>query len=231
VAVDPEHGLPFFLLGRQRLDATNPLRGQRWNVFGGRRHSGVDVDVFDTAAREFVEETCAELQFFPSDSLPLRDFRDVSAALRAGKFLFSIRLNYMFRKQARAYLLFVCQVPWAPSMPHRFTMLQSACTARRGAHWNTLCLQAHPCLTLAPHHAGTSGGAVPKPCFTEVETVAWWSLPQLRRAVFEREGMLVTHLGESGFIRSMLVPLLGATLCHFQSCLVHTWCGGEHALQ
>lgn len=204
-AVDPKHNLVYFLLGRQAFNAANPLTGFRWSSFGGHLDAGEDV--FTAAARECFEETMGELRMFTNDTRPLRSYLHFAHSLRNNEFLFSVKLLYMNGDRPCYYVVFVRQVPWDPSISHRFERTRKALTDQHGHLWQELLDNKHPAIS-----HGSSGKPFVTNRYLEMDTVKWWSIPQLNNAVFVRKGILVNHLGEAEECRNTLIATLHIVL-------------------
>lgn len=119
----PETGEVHFLLGKecdnQRRSHRNKLRG--WCDFGGcsKRFQNGSESAAQTAAREFVEETC---NMVPLGGVPT-NCKTVQQDLLQGKFDFVVTTKA--NKGKRRYVCFVCQVDWDPDIPTKFSNVRS----------------------------------------------------------------------------------------------------------
>lgn len=149
--ISPQWGQPYFLLGKERYNAHWPAGSGKWSDFGGSR-SNTDRDPEDTAAREFLEETCASVRYFDDDILPRTSYTDIADSLRQQ--LYTMKLYISYRSVAENhFVVFVKQVPWDPECVFRFTrtrdMLQHA-HAHYGTYEWRRDMHNHPAVTITP---------------------------------------------------------------------------------
>lgn len=124
----------YFLLGREDESNTQPRRSHHrnkmkgWCDFGGCNKRFYRYDPLDgegetaaqTAAREFVEETCGMVSL---DCVTNTNCKTVQTALQHGRFDFVITTKA--NKGKRRYVCFVCKVPWDPLISVKFTNMRT----------------------------------------------------------------------------------------------------------
>lgn len=190
--------VPFILMGKQTFNWRTPMRGNRWSLLGGS--SNTDEAPWETAAREFWEETCGEVRTGVSDELSRRDWRTLATDLRDNKTVFHLTLEYMQGGVPRSYHVYVKLVPWDPHITRRFKQFRKAAL---GSGRGRL-LDVHPAM---------AGGHLRPEC-NEMSDLQWWSVHKLHKAVFNRGGIITNHKGQVMCIRMSTVPLLAVVLRH-----------------
>lgn len=197
LSISPTEKVPFLLMGKQTFNWQTPLRGNRWSLLGGCTSRGENP--WDTAAREFHEETCGVVAWKTGQTVPVTDWRSLAEELRANKTVFHITLEYMHRGKPMAYHVYVKLVPWDPSVTRRFKQLHNAVLRRKKF--------------TAGHPALRSDGSLRHEC-REMSELNWWSVHKLHKAVYNRGGIITNNKGQLMSIRASVVPVLAVVLRH-----------------
>ena len=187
--IDPQWGDIFFLLGKEKYNRHWQSGSEKWGDFGGSRSQN-EVDAEMTAAREFVEETCAVVKYFNNDSLPRISYDDIADSLRRGYYTSKFYVSYHSVKQ-EYFVVFVKEIPWDPECIQRFNtvrqLVKSANIFYNTNHWKRACMQYHPAISIKPNKV--KNPIVTNKDYLEKIQLSYWSLQQLKYAS-EHNGML-----------------------------------------
>lgn len=164
-AVPPGTNQVFFLLAKDsfvRRDQCTP----QWSDMSGSAERS-DTDVYETAAREFVEESIGVVQF--ECGVRGHDVQSVAQMLRDRRFLFCIHMKSMYGSRKNRYLrnrlTFVVQVPWQPELPETFAILRRQ-LCKMSCQWKT-------------REEKEESLPVVRAEWMEKSCLSWWSLPRL----------------------------------------------------
>ena len=235
--VDPEHGVPFFLLGRNRCSYRWKQGSRRLSFFGGRNRPRESEE--DCAAREFYEETLGSVLASESDSTRTRHRERVSALSAQLK-----RGEYLARMTTPRGPLFVLNIPWDPTCAVRFrsnwlliSALNKLCrqkpsnpsaarltSAEREAFFGASPAQRAPRHRWLLCHPAVSytrvEGSKPRvdrvrPQFLEKEAVVLASARMLHGAVAQ-EGRMLNTAGTLEIVQPDVIPDLGRVLSNLK---------------
>lgn len=188
-SIDPQWGNMYFWLGKERRNSRWPEGSETWSDFGGRPHELEGS--CDIAAREFVEESCGMLRYFPSDVCPRHAWTDIASDLKCGNYLFRITMWTVNSDGIKKlFVTYVKQIPWQPQVMGDFTHVMSTLvhikmSTKHGAS-NMAVPRGFksPALTVHVdpsdpsnrfHHINRD--------YMEKETIRMWSIPHLREAI------------------------------------------------
>ena len=187
--IDPQWGDIFFLLGKEKYNRHWQSGSEKWGDFGGSRFQ-FELDPETTAAREFVEETCATVKYFENDSLPRTSSDDIADSLRRGYYTSKFYVSYHSVKQ-EYFVVFVKEIPWDPECVQRFStvrqLLKSANIFYGTNHWKRAPMQHHPAITINPNKIRNP--ILTNKDYLEKIQLSYWSFQQLQYAC-EHNGML-----------------------------------------
>jgi hypothetical protein len=122
VMLDSTHGTLYFLLAKERYHASWPEGSCLWTDFGGRQQNEEAAE--EVASREFVEETLGQVKFLEDDSLPRSTWRDMVQQLQQQHYVF----QFTHVHNDSRFVTFVVQVPWDPTVSHRFSSALQSCS-------------------------------------------------------------------------------------------------------
>lgn len=203
-SIDPQWGNMYFWLGKERRNSRWPEGSETWSDFGGRPHELEGSH--DIAAREFVEESCGMLRYFPSDVCPRRAWTDIAADLRQGNYLFRITMwTTTAEGVKKLFVTYVKQIPWQPQAAEEYdrsmtTLVHIKMALKHGGASDAVVPRGFQSPALTTHIDPTD---VTHRChhinrdYMEKETIRMWSVPRLREAI---EGYM--GVGDGGPVRS-----------------------------
>ena len=206
-SISPQWGDVYFLLGKERHNIHWPEGSGKWSDFGGARKVD-DKCPEETAAREFLEETCASVKYFKNDRLPLVSHKPILQSLLHKQYTFKFYISYN-EVDSEHFVVFVKQIPWDPECVYRFyqtrQMLQNARVMLNSHEWMQT-MKHHPAVQLDPYSRQVKVNRD----FLEKMELWWWSLEQLRHA---RDSNGVLRKGEE--CRLSFVEVVNFILEHF----------------
>ena len=180
-SIDPLWGNIYFWLGKERRNLRWPEGSETWSDFGGRP-SDENEDPPHIAAREFWEETCAMLPYFPHDTIPRPGMEDIAESLRRDEYLFCVTMwTQTPNGEKRLFVTYVKQVPWTPAAYHSFQeahqyLRSQAAAGALPCMEEVLSVFPHPSISIAPQVTISKD-------FLEKKSIRMWSIPQLRAAI------------------------------------------------
>lgn len=192
--MDPQWGHLYFLLGKERKNVRWSTGSERWSDFGGRS-ARTDSSPETTAAREFLEETLAMIQYFEGDTIPRTSYEDIADSLCRGEYTFRFTIDLgVVNGVRRCYITFVKQIPWDTKMVPRFNkcrmLIMNVAMHYGSVSWLEL-LSGHPAVSV-PRHPGVAV-QIRKP-FLEKKSIGLWSIPQFQHAL-EFDGIMLSRNG------------------------------------
>jgi len=204
-SLDPSHNNIYFLLGAEKK-MPRWVDSNKWSDFGGAPKN--DEAEYETAGREFHEETCAAvkwstnegpgtLHFVRNSSLPI--IKD----LKKGNFSFKL---VTLIDNDRYYTTYLKQIPFDGSVHRRTSTLLSSLGRIRmdvrnsGSHemnsFEKTTVQEHPSVRL---NAEDKCIHISKD-YLEKQSVQWVSIPQLQESINTTEGVGNSINSRSGYI-------------------------------
>lgn len=115
-SIDPIHGNYYILLGRESFIPEWEGSGL-YSDWGGGINPDTDMDEYDTAGREFFEETNNSIPLYEGETCPRPDWRGISTMLREGKYTMKIK----FETDGWSYYTIIKQIPWMPDITDTFS--------------------------------------------------------------------------------------------------------------
>lgn len=194
------NGAPYALLGREEFTA----RTRRWADFAGRKKS-TDVDEYETAAREFCEESvhCVHLNGVASNTVDA-----VAKHLRAQNFV----LKLLIEKASKGKrILFVVLADYDRGLVQRFAAVRAAhmhlerFTQRSVGRFSRWWLPG----TVIDSQTGR---AMVLPDYYEKSALHYWSFDDLDTAVKNNGTIPYTARCPAAYFRLDMIPVLNATL-------------------
>lgn len=114
-SIDPIHGNYYILLGRESCIPVWEGSGLYSDYGGGVNPE--DADEYDTAAREYHEETNRLIPLYEGEICPRSDWRGIAASLREGNYTMKIK----FETEGWQYYTIIKQIPWMPDLTDHFS--------------------------------------------------------------------------------------------------------------
>ena len=192
--------MPYALLGREEFTA----RTRRWADFAGRKKS-TDADEYETAAREFCEESvhCVTL-----DGVETNTVEAVAKHLRAQNFV----LRLVIEKASKGKrILFVVMAQYDRGLVQRFAAVRAAhmhlerFTQRSVGNFSRWWLPG----TVVD---GQTGRAMVLPDYYEKSALQYWGFDDLGLAVQNSGTIPYTARNPAAYFRLDMIPVLNATL-------------------
>ena len=187
-SIDTQWGNMYILLGKERK-VQRWVGSEKWSDFGGGCKSS-DTGPEITAAREFDEETCASVRYWDNEELPRRSYAAIAQSLKNREYTFKITTLI---NDDLVYYCYVKQIPWDPSAPKTHVSTFNSLIKMK----NDLIMgvaNVDDIVKPLLDHPAVRGIDTPKMNvngdFLEKPSVRWWSLPQLRKAVRDRRGII-----------------------------------------
>ena len=204
-AVDTQWGNVYWLLGKERR-VSGWNGSEKWSDFGGsRKYAGETAEYI--AAREFHEETLALTPYWEDEDLPRQSYVSIAKSLEAKEYTFKIHTKV---GHDAAYVTFVKQIPWRPSLPREFNTAHVQLTSSVISEMSKS-FRDHPAVALPED--GRS--PIVNQDFLEKQSVRWWSIPQLMRGVDNHSGVLQYKNMRSEVLRSTFRARLKVVLAEF----------------
>ena len=188
-SIDPQWGNMYFWLGKEKRNIRWPEGSETWSDFGGRPHE--NETSHDIAAREFVEESCGTLHYFPSDTYPRCAWDDISRDLKQGNYLFRITMWTVDGEGVKKlFITYVKQIPWQPHSAERYakdmaalmhikmTIKHSGSTPKIPVGFKSPALKVHTDVK-----DPTNKSYQINRDFMEKEMIRMWSIPRLHEAI------------------------------------------------
>ena len=173
-AIDETFGNVYFLLGKEQV-VENWTGSEKWSDFGGAAHSRESPPY--TAAREFTEESCANVRIYAAEPMPRQSFVPLAMALQNEEYTFKLETPV---GREGVYITYVMQIPLQPEATEVVEHARAALLAYR-AEPSAARLARLQELQQHEHPAINGKGEV-NVDYLEKSTVRFWSAIQLRRA-------------------------------------------------
>lgn len=194
-SIDERFGNVYWLLGREQR-VPGWVGSERWSDFGGAAKPGESPPW--TAAREFVEETCACIPTYTGQTTPTDSYIPLAKALQEGEYTFKLLTPV---GADGVYVTYAMQIPMLPETCAQMEHTRAALVRRRQQQQQQ---QPPPPLErgdfLRRHPAVNERGEV-NIDYLEKTNLRFWSSVQLKRACNHHHGVIQTTRrmsGESG---------------------------------
>ena len=185
-SIDTQWGNMYILLGKERK-VMRWTGSEKWSDFGGGCKSQDSAPEY-TAAREFDEETCASVRYWEGEELPRKSYIAIAKSLLNGDYTFKITTLI---NDDLVYYCYVKQIPFDAAAPKTHVNTFTSLLKMRMDLSKGIDVTVPPELIEHPAVQGVESNMLNvNGDFLEKPTVRWWSLPQLRKAVRERRGII-----------------------------------------